>query len=438
VTGAQAAAQAAAAPFQLAAGTSEFEALREQVRSNPTLGVGSRINPSSFLTDFSGQYEFRPAFANIVVGGAYRQFRLGSDGHLFADLNGERLRNEEYGGYGQVAKTLLQDKLKLTVAARLDGSQNFKAVFSPRASAVYSVGAQQQHNFRVSYNQAYRSPTQQGQYLYLDLGRALLLGNISNGFQGYSTAAAAQLGRILTSANPTAALDAYAVSYDRLKPERVSTLEGGYKGLLFEKLGIDVNYYYSQYNDFIGSVRLLGNRDGSRPSVAQIGAEARKPQPFQDRAGDTRVIQAQANAAQQVRTMGGLVALTYAVAPALNLTGNYSLNVLDTSNLPENFQTYYNTPKHKYNLGVAGEAYKGLNYSINYRWAQGHLFESPFAAGLLESYSTFDAQVGYALPKLNSAVQLGASNLFNDRNIQLYGGPQVGRLLWAGLTFDVK
>jgi outer membrane receptor protein involved in Fe transport len=438
VTGAQAAARAAAAPIQLAAGTPEFNALREQVSTNPTLGVGSRINPSSFLTDLSGQYEFRPAFANIVVGGAYRQFRLGSDGHLFADLDGKRLRNDEYGGYGQVAKTLLQDRLKLTVAARLDGSQNFKAVFSPRASAVYSVGAQQQHNFRVSYNQAYRSPTQQGQYLFLDLGRALLLGNISNGFQGYSTAAATQLGRILTSANPSAALDAYAVSYDRLKPERVATIEGGYKGLLFEKLGIDVNYYYSEYNDFIGSVRLLGNRDGSRPTLAQIGAEARKPQPFQDRAGDTRVLQVQANAAQKVRTTGGLVALTYAVAPALNLTGNYSLNILDTSNLPENFQTYYNTPKHKYNLGAAGQAWKGLNYSVNYRWAQGHLFESPFAAGQLESYSTFDAQLGYALPKLNSAVQVGASNLFNDRNIQLYGGPQVGRLLWAGLTLDVK
>jgi iron complex outermembrane receptor protein len=438
VTGAQAVARAAAAPFQLAAGTPEFDALRAQVRTNPTLGVGSRINPSSFLSDISGQYEFRPAFANIVVGGAYRQFRLGSDGHLFADLDGKRLRNDEYGGYGQVAKTLLQDKLKLTVAARLDGSQNFKAVFSPRASAVYSVGAQQQHNFRVSYNQAYRSPTQQGQYLFLDLGRALLLGNISNGFQGYSTAAASQLGRILTSANPAAALDAYAVSYDRLKPERVATIEGGYKGLLFEKLGIDINYYYSQYNDFIGSVRLLGNRDGSRPTAAQVGAEARKSQPFQDRAGNTRVLQVQANAAQQVRTTGGLVALTYAVAPALNLTGNYSLNILDTSNLPENFQTYYNTPKHKYNLGASGEAWKGLNYSLNYRWAQGHLFESPFAAGQLESYSTFDAQLGYALPKLNSAVQVGASNLFNDRNIQLYGGPQVGRLLWAGLTLEIK
>jgi iron complex outermembrane receptor protein len=290
VTGAQAAARAAAAPIQLAAGTPEFNNLREQVRTNPTLGIGSRINPSSFLTDVSGQYEFRPAFANIVVGGAYRQFRLGSDGHLFADQDGPRLRNEEYGGYGQVAKTLLDDKLKLTVAARLDGSQNFKAVFSPRASAVYSLGAQQQHNFRVSYNQAYRSPTQQGQYIQLDLGRAFLLGNIGNGFQGYSTAAATQLGRILTSANPAEALNAYAVRYDQLRPERVATLEGGYKALLFEKLSLDLNYYYSRYNDFIGSVRLLGNTDGSQPTLPQVAAEAVSAQPFQDRNRVTRVL----------------------------------------------------------------------------------------------------------------------------------------------------
>jgi iron complex outermembrane receptor protein len=437
VAGAQAAARAAAAPVQLAAGTPAFDALREQVRSNPTLGIGSRINPSSFLTDFSGQYAFQTPLADVVVGGAYRQFRLGSDGHLFADQDGQRIRNEEYGGYGQVAKTLLQDKLKLTLAARLDGSQNFKAVFSPRASAVYSLGAQQQHNFRVSYNQAYRSPTQQGQYVFLDLGRALLLGNISQGFQGYSTAAATQLGRILTSANPAEALQAYAVSADRLKPERVATIEGGYKGLLLDKLSLDVNYYYSRYDDFIGSVRLLGNTDGSRPSVAQMGVEATSSQPFQDRTHVTRVLQVQANAAQQVRTMGSMAALTYTAAKFLNLNGNYSLNVLDKSNLPENFQTFYNTPKHKYNVGAYGEFWKAVSYSVNYRWAEGHLFESAFAAGELGSYSSLDAQLGYALPKLASAVQLGASNLGNARNIQLYGGPQIGRLLWAGLTVDL-
>jgi iron complex outermembrane receptor protein len=146
----------------------------------------------------------------------------------------------------------------------------------------------------------------------------------------------------------------------------------------------------------------------------------------------------QANAAQQVRTTGGLVALTYSFAPALQLTGNYNLNVLDTDNLPENFQTYYNTPKHKYNLGASGAVWKGASYSINYRWAQGHLFESPFAAGQLGSYSSLDAQAGYPLAKLATTVQVGASNLTNARNIQLYGGPQVGRLLWAGLAVEIK
>jgi iron complex outermembrane receptor protein len=438
VAGAQAAARTAAAPYQLVAGSPEFNALREKVISDPTPGVGSRINPSSLLTDYSGQYEFRPQFANIVLGAAYRKFSLGSDGHLFADRDGSRIQNDEYGTYGQVSKTILQDRLKITGAGRIDGSQNFKAVFSPRASAVYSLGKQRQHNFRASYNQAYRSPTQQGQYLSLDLARVLLLGNISNGFQGYSTAAAAQLGTILTRPGAQAALDAYAVTAERLKPERVATVEVGYKGLLLENLILDVNYYYSRYNDFIGQVRLLSNTDGSRPTLAQIGAEATSAQPFQDRTHATRVIQVQANAAQEVRASGSMVALTYTYSKWANLTGNYTLNLLDKSNLPDNFQTYYNTPKHKYNVGAYGEPLKGFSYNVNYRWAQGHLFESPFAAGELNNYSSLDAQLGYALPKLATTLQLGASNLANSNNIQVYGGPQVGRLVWAGLTVDVK
>ena len=132
------------------------------------------------------------------------------------------------------------------------------------------------------------------------------------------------------------------------------------------------------------------------------------------------------------------MAITYSFAPSLQLTGNYHLNVLDTDNLPANFQTYNNTPKHKYNIGASGEIWKRASYSVNYRWAQGHLFESPFAAGQLGSYSSLDAQAGYTLPKLASTVQLGASNLANARNIQIYGGPQIGRLVWAGLSVDVK
>ena len=66
-----------------------------------------------------------------------------------------------------------------------------------------------------------------------------------------------------------------------------------------------------------------------------------------------------------------------------------------------------------------------LSYKVNYCWAQGRLFESPFAAGKLRDYSSLDAQLGYALPKLASTLHVGASNLANSNNIQVYGGPKV-------------
>ncbi|MDU0371984.1 carboxypeptidase-like regulatory domain-containing protein [Hymenobacter endophyticus] len=435
--GAEQAARTKAAPYQLAPGTPAFDAARQRVIEDATPGVGSRINPSSLLNDISGQYNFKTDVADIVLGGAYRQYRLGSNGQLFSDRDGKRILNDEYGAYLQLTKELLSNRLKMTAAGRIDDSRNFESVFSPRASAVFSLDKQQLHNLRGSYNQAYRSPTQQGQYLSLDLARVLLLGNISNGFLGYSTAAAAQLGRILS--NPATAqtnLDAYAVKADRLKPERVATWEIGYKGLLLPNLVLDVNYYNSRYNDFIGQVRLISNVDGTKPTVAQIGATAATPRPFQT--GNTRVIQVQANANQEVKASGSVVALTYTAFKALSLTGNYTLNLLNRDGLPEGFQTYYNTPKHKYNVGAYGEVAKVLTYSVNYRWAQGHLFESPFAAGQLRAYSSLDAQLGYALPKLHTTLQVGGSNLANARNIQVYGGPQVGRLVYAGLSLDLK
>lgn len=440
VYGAGLAGQNAGAPYQLSAGSDEYNALRQQIISDATPGKGSRLNPSSLLSDLSGQYEFHQKVADVVVGGAYRQYRLGSDGKLFADRDGQRIKNEEYGAYVQASRSLLRaDRLRLTAAGRVDRSQNFAAVFSPRVSAVLALDKAKLHNLRVSYNQAYRSPTQQGQYLALDLNRVLLLGNITNGFAGYATPVAGQLGTILRAgADGAAALLApYRVDADRLRPERVATVEIGYKAQLTDQLSFDAAYYVSRYEDFIGQVRLISNTDGSLPTLAQFAAAAVRPAPLQSADQFTRVIQVQTNARQQVRASGALAALTYVVSPALSLSGNYSFNVLNTDNLPASFQTYYNTPKHKYNAGVYGTL-KRFSYSANYRWAQGFLFESPFAAGELGSTQSLDGQLNYAFPRIGTTLQLGGSNLGNARNVQVYGGPQVGRLVYAGLALELK
>jgi iron complex outermembrane receptor protein len=46
--------------------------------------------------------------------------------------------------------------------------------------------------------------------------------------------------------------------------------------------------------------------------------------------------------------------------------------------------------------------------------------------------------VGYTIPKLASTLQVGGSNIFNETNIQIIGGPQIGRLIYLGLLVDVK
>ncbi|AIZ62866.1 hypothetical protein PK28_02705 [Hymenobacter sp. DG25B] len=420
---AQAAAQAAAAKYQLDPNSPEFSSLRSQIIKDATPGRGARLNPSSLLNEGNAQYNFKFGEAtDLIVGAAYRKFRLGSNGNLYADDN-ERIQNHELGAYSQLTYKMLEDRLKLAVAGRVDDFKNFDPAFSPRASAVYSAGANKQHNFRASYGRAFRSPTQLDQYIRLDVGQVVLLGNVGNGFQGYS----------LTNLSP--------VEYAKLKLERLNTYEVGYKAILAEKVLVDVNYFRSSYNDFIGAQRFIGNRDGSRPTAEQLQAEQAKKSPltpFQDPNSQTRVLQVWTNARQKVSTQGAALGLTYYMTKALNLTGNYSLNVLEEDNLPEGFQTFFNTPKHKFNVGVNGVAVSSLSYSLNYRWAQGHLYEMPFAQGQLDDYSSLDAFVGYSLPKLGATLQAGASNLLNQNNTQVYGGPNIGRLAFVGVLVDIK
>ncbi|TGD78521.1 TonB-dependent receptor [Hymenobacter wooponensis] len=426
---AQATAKTNADKVQLDPTGARFQQLRSQIIQDATPGRGARLNPSSLLNEGTAQYNFKlGGTADLIVGAAYRKFRLGSNGNIYSD-DSKRIQNHETGGYAQFTKKFMDERLKLALAGRVDAFKNFDAAFSPRASVVYSAGETKQHNFRASFGRAFRSPTQLDQYIRLDVGRALLLGNVDNGFQGYRLINA-QGQRFGTAAPAT-----FETSINPLILERLSTFEVGYKAALSDKLALDVNYYQSYYNDFIGATTFIGNTDGSRPTLAQIQAGL----PTQFQSGDTRVIQVWTNAAQEVRTKGGAVGVTYSVHPALNLAANYSLNILDRSEVQDQaFQTYFNTPKHKYNVSASGNALTHLSYSVNYRWAQGHEYGMPFAVGQLASYSAVDAFVGYNFPSLSSTLQAGASNLLDANNIQVYGGPNIGRLVYLGLQIELK
>ena len=163
---------------------------------------------------------------------------------MFEDTkDGDRIQNYEYGAYAQASKSLLDDHLKLAAAGRVDRFKNFGTAFSPRASVVYSLGADKQHNFRASYSRAFRAPTQNDQYIKLDVGRAILLGNVRGGFHGYTTA----WPRSCPAFWPRRAADLATYEYHAaaLKLEEVNSFEVGYRAQLAKKLYVDLDYFYS-------------------------------------------------------------------------------------------------------------------------------------------------------------------------------------------------
>jgi iron complex outermembrane receptor protein len=420
-----AAAQQTANTTQLRTSDPRFAKLRKELIADNQLSRGAGLGFNSFLNDVSGQYSFALREGmELTTGAAYREYRLDKGGRLFEKkANGDRIRNYEYGAYAQLTQQLLDDRLKLAFAARLDEFKNFDPAISPRASAVYTLGANKQHNFRASYGSAFRSPSQLEQYFKSDAGIGILLGNIGNGFQGY-------VPNLADIGTPGASL-----SFDRLKLERVTTLEVGYKGLVAPDLYLDLNYYLNYYQDFIGGSLIISNMDGSRPTPAQFAAAADAGfGPGQP----TRVIKTFYNNDRTLRTQGVAASLTYYARRELNLTANYTLNVLDDDDLPEGFQTFFNTPRHKYNLGAEGLVGPAFRYSVNYRWVQGHLQETPFTTGRIRNYSTVDAYLGYALPKAFTTLQAGVSNLFNEANVQVYGAPSIGRIAYLGVLLDIK
>jgi iron complex outermembrane receptor protein len=258
---------------------------------------------------------------------------------------------------------------------------------------VYSIGSDNQQNFRASFNRAFRAPTQTDQYIRLDVGRAILLGNINNGFDGYA----------LTGAQYHA---------DKLRLEQVNTFEVGYRAQVASKVSLDVDYFRSTYDDFIGTQTFIGNPNGTRPSSPKKSATD----------PDVRVIQISANVAQKVKTQGASVGLSYTVGTPLILSANYSFNDLTSTNLPAGFQTFFNTPRHKYNFGLTGLAFtRKLGYTVNYRWTDSFLYESTFATGRIAAYHTVDAQAGYNITAIRTTLQAGVSNLFDAGNVQTYG-----------------
>lgn len=411
-------------------GTPEFNTLFDEIRSTSFTDGGSLLEDRSALYHIQGEYKFDETDWGLFrIGGNGRLYSPNSNGTIFADTNGRQISVYEFGAYGGWEKRYFRKRLKTSVTMRIDKNQNFDFLVSPAMSLVYDID--EISTLRFSLSSAIRNPTLQDQYLYYNVGPARLIGNLE-GYEGLVTLDEFQYFRNLPyfPQNPgDPSRSTYVFDYlnvDPVKPERVQTVEMGYRTTLFEALYVDLNYYYSWYQDFIGFSLLLDVEESQTAGLYNVN----------------NVYRISTNATDQVTTQGFSAGLNYYFGKYYMVSGNYTWNVLNTAT-DDPIIPAFNTPENKYNISFGARDMplwsNPFGFNVTYKWIQGFIFEgSPQFTGPIDTYDLMDAQVNYRLKSLNTTVKLGVSNLLNNEVFQVYGGPRVGRLAYVSFLYEFR
>lgn len=408
-------------------GTPEFEAAFNDITSRYNNDeMGTRFYDKSALYHVHGEYTFTPSFiSEIRVGANYRLYAPESAGTIFNDST-DRIRNSEVGFYTGVEEKFLDNKLIASATLRLDKNQNMNWIQTPAASLVYR--AAENTFLRFSFSSALRNPTLSDQYLHLNVGPATLAGHIG------------QVDSLITIESFIDGLDCLCwdtlqyFSIDAIRPEKVNTFEIGARTTLFKSLFIDMGYYRNAYQHFLGyQLGVTTELDLNSP-----------PPVFPE---NTIIYRYSANSKTKVNTQGFSIGINYYLSNSITLNGNYSYNELTKVDEDDPIIPAYNTPKHKYNLGISGKdislfdigALKRVGFSVNYKWVDGFQYEgSPQFTGFVPTYDLLDAQVSINIDRLNSTVKVGASNILDNNHFETYGGPYIGRLGYISFLYEFK
>ncbi len=466
---------------RLMPGTPEFNAAFQRITSNPSfLAGGSRFVDNSSLYHVQGGYEWKLSDRlTLHTGANYRLYRPRSYGTIFADTliesqdpsKGYRgIQLYEWGLFAHLESRWLEDRLRVSMALRADAQQNFirerrvlqrpspekllralryNFIYSPALMVTYAL--RRSHTLRATYTSALRYPTLQDQYLYYNVGRAILKGNPDG------------MGNIIPLENLYDFLATNDPKYlepifvPGVRPERLRTLEIGYKGIWNNRLFIDAGYFFSWYWNFLGFrlVSTVPDLTGSTP---------------------IQIYRLSANASELVTTQGFALGVYYFFAKKYTFSGSYTYAVLNKGGgwmndlarsgnrllgrttfreIPPHSDPIipaFNTPPHKYNLGLTatdlvtrlaiGEKTWEIRYwgfAVTWRWVHGFWFEgSPQFTGYVPGYGTLDGQVSLRPAKTPEITyKVGGTNLLGRRFFQAYGAPFIGRLVYAGVWIDL-
>lgn len=442
VTAAHIAARTQADAGRPAEGSQAYKDLINTVRGqffqrNPP-GASFVDNSRLYHAEFNYNFADKISFAEVQIGGNFRQYNLFTDGTVFNEapsdgVNFERIPINEFGVYTQVTKNI-GDKLKLGGSVRFDKNENFDGRVTPRLSAVYSVATN--HNIRASFQTGFRNPDTQAQFIYFPSSSGILLGSteanasrygVHNG-GAYTDASYAAFRASGGTLNPTTGVAtggnaALLVTADipYVKPERLKAFELGYKGVFNNKMLVDLNGYYTEYNDFIGG-QIVAAKNATTHQGNPLPAGTRFS-PY-------------VNSTETVKSYGVGLGMTYSLPKNFTLNGNWSWAYFEANETPD-FRAGFNTPRNKVSVGLGNRKIaKNLGFNVNWRWQYEFLWQSSYGEWVVPEFAVIDAQINYRVPSLKSVIKVGGTNIGGGDYRTNLGAPFVGQQYYVSITFD--
>jgi outer membrane receptor protein involved in Fe transport len=370
---------------------------------------------NSSMVDSELQLRYKVAGVKTTFGGQFRHYTPSSAG-TYLDDKDQDIAITEAGSYVQL-DTMLFDRLRLAGAARVDHHSLYATQISPKAAVQYEVAPG--HNVRFGYNRAFKSPTVLENFLKIN---DILLGNRT----GYTIKDAN--GNVIAEIDP-------------LRPEKVDSLELGYKAAVASNIYVDAVGYDSWYHDFISPLTQLANPAGMMPTFAFFpdGTPVAQGMPTEG------TLFTYSNFGK-ANVRGADVGVDYRPIPALALSGSASaIQLLSfTNDNPLQKDLTLNAPAYKLRgsvstdgLGVKGSFLRlDGRYHTRYAFASGYWNSQNLLGHDLPARFVLDVTAGYKVPNTGLTISGTVSDLLDDTHPDVLGAPVPHRFAWLQVGYD--
>ena len=388
----------------------------------------------------------------LTWGGQYRHDIVSSKRQWLVDRKtGKDITTDQKGVYGQ-AELPIVPQLRFVGAARYDNHDRYDPQWSPKAALLFTPI--QDQTFRVTWNRAFKSPSvlQYG-FFFPDFSAGIGVFGNPNGYLIKNAA-----GDVVRTIAP-------------IEPERNTTWELGYKGVLADRFFMDITGYHSTFKKFMSPLVVIAN-------FLTLPAQGGPTYAFDAKTGEKLVgstggpqIPLTYYNVGDAKIYGTDIGLKFLLTPTVALNGTASFQKLDTviavTATDPKEATAFNSPTTKFNVGMdfANLYANQLRGSFTVRYVNGYHFLSGVNNGKIPTFSTFDFTAGYKLPFSGTSLNLSVQNLFacrggtssingwvaaakpsiytkkqecgfNMKHIEMINMPQIGTIAFLGVRWE--